>query len=171
MKWITKEHIRVGRMGCAWLIKRFIDPAAEFVFLPGGQLRAEAERLGAQLFHVEGAELARRGDVSSFEVVLEHFGLTNDPALMLLGRIVNTADIKQSRYRQPEGPGLRAIADGLALQHADDHALNEAGGRLYDALYAYCQDMIRRGKPYGAFTESTKNTKEHEAKRDDLSSS
>src|SRR5215213_8528607 len=123
MNWITKEHIRVGRMGCAWLIKRFVDPEAEFAFLPSGQLRA---------------------DVSSFEVVLEHFGLTNDPALMLLGRIVNTADIKQSRYRQPEGPGLRAIADGLALQHADDHALNEAGGRLYDALYAYCQKTVSR---------------------------
>jgi hypothetical protein len=85
--------------------------------------------------------------------VLEHFGLTNDPALVLLGRIVNTADIKQSRYRQPEGPGLRAIADGLVLQYTDDHALNEAGARLYDALYAYCQDMIRRGKPEGAFRE------------------
>jgi len=153
MQWMTRAHIRVGRMGCAWLIRRFVDPAAEFAFLPGGQLRAEAERLGATLFHAEGAELARRGDVSSFEIVLEHFGLTDDPALVLLGRIVNTADIKQSSYRQPEGPGLRAIADGLALQYADDHALSEAGGRLYDALYAYCQDMIRRGKLDGAFRE------------------
>ena len=149
MNWITKEHIRVGRMGCAWLIKRFVDREAEFAFLPTSQLRAEAERLGATLFHAEGAELARRGDVSSFEVVMQHYGLASDPALALLGRIVNTADIKQSRYRQPEGAGLRAIADGLAIQYADDHALNEAGGRLYDALYAYCQDMIRRGKPDG----------------------
>ena len=151
MKWITKEHIRVGRMGCAWLIRHFVDPEAEFAFLPSSQVRAEAERLGATLFHAEGAELARRGDVSSFEVVLEHFGLTNDPALVLLGRIVNTADIRQSRFKQPEGYGLRAIADGLALQYDDDHALNEAGGRVYDALYAYCQDMISRGKPDGAF--------------------
>jgi len=162
MHWITKEHIRVGRMGCAWVIRRFVDPAAEFAFLPSSQLHAEAERLGATLFHAEGAELARRGDVSSFEVVLEHFGLTNDPALVLLGRIVNTADIKQSPFKQPEGPGLRAIADGLVLQYTDDHALNEAGMRLYDALYAYCQDMIRRGKPLGAFAESIKSTKEHE---------
>jgi hypothetical protein len=149
MLWMTKEHMRVGRMGCAWLIQRFVDPAAEFVFLPGSQLRAEAERQGATLFHAEGAELARRGDVSSFEAVLEHYDLAGDPALALLGRIVNTADIKQSRYRQPEGPGLRAIADGLALQYTDDHALNEAGIRLYDALYAYCQEAIRRGKPGG----------------------
>jgi hypothetical protein len=153
MQWITKEHIRVGRMGCAWLIKRFIDPAAEFSFLSSSQLRAEAERLGATIFHADGAELARRGDVSSFEVVMEHYGLASDPALALLGRIVNTADIKQSPFKQPEGYGLRAIADGLGLQHTDDHTLNEAGMRLYDALYAYCQDMIRRGKPAGAFRE------------------
>ena len=162
MNWITKEHIRVGRMGCAWLIKRFVDPEAEFAFLPTSQLRAEAERLGATLFHAEGAELTRRGDVSSFEVVIEHFGLVGDLALALLGRIVNTADIRQSPFKQPEGYGLRAIADGLALQYDDDHALNEAGARVYDALYAYCQDMIRRGKPHGAFAESTKSTKEHE---------
>jgi hypothetical protein len=153
MNWVTREHIRVGRIGCAWLIKRFIDPAAEFSFLPGSQLRIEAERLGATLFHVEGAELARHGDVSSFEVVLERYHLAGDPALALLGRIVNTADIKQSRYQQPEGPGLRAIADGLALQYTDDQALNESGGRVYDALYAYCQAMIGRGKTDGAFKE------------------
>ena len=151
MNWVTREHIRVGRIGCAWLIKRFIDPAAEFYFLPSSQLLAQAERLGATLFHAEGAELARHGDVSSFEVVLDRYGLAGDPALGLLGRIVNTADIKQSRYQQPEGPGLRAIADGLALEYTDDQALNEAGGRVYDALYAYCQAMIGRGKPDGAF--------------------
>ena len=146
MKWMTREHIRVGRMGCAWLIKRFIDPAAEFYFVPGGQLRAEAERLGATLFHAEGAELARRGDISSFEIVLQHYHLTDDPALVLLGRIVNTADIKQSHYQQPEGPGLRAIADGLARVYSDDHMLNAAGNQIYDALYAYCQETIRRSK-------------------------
>ncbi len=146
MKWITREHIRVGRMGCAWLIKRFIDPAAEFYFVPGSQLRAEAERLGATLFHAEGAELARRGDISSFEIVLQHYRLTDDPALVLLGRIVNTADIKQSRYQQPESPGLRAIADGLSRLYSDDQMLNAAGNQIYDALYAYCQETIRRGK-------------------------
>ena len=150
MRWITRERIRVGRIGCAWLIKRFIDPEAEFYFVPGNQLHAEAERLGATPFHVDGAELARQGDVSSFEVVLDRYHLADDPALALLGHIVNTADIKQSRWGQPEGAGLKAITKGLLLLHADDHALNEAGGQVYDALYAYCQDMIRRGKPNGA---------------------
>jgi len=153
MKWITRERIKVGRIGCAWLIKRFVDPEAEFFFVAGGALQAEAERLGATPFHVDGSGLARQGLTSSFEVVMERYGLTGDPALALLGRIVNTADIKQSPYGQPEGAGLRAITDGLLLLHADDHALNEAGGRVYDALYAYCQDMIRRGKPHGALKE------------------
>ena len=150
MKWITRERPKVGRLGCAWLIRRFVDLDAEFYFVAGREVRAEAERLDATPFHAEGAELSRQGDVSSVEVVMRHYGLEGDPALVLLGRIVNVADIAQSRYDQPEGPGLRAITDGLLLCYADDHEVNEAGARVYDALYAYCQDMIRRGKPDGA---------------------
>jgi len=150
MHWATREHLRVGRIGCAWLIKRFIDPDAEFHFLPGGQLHAEAERLGATLFHVEGTPLARHGNISSFEAVLAAYNLTGDPALVLLGRIVNTADIAQSPYQQPEGAGLRAVADERTRLYADDHALQAAGSQVYDALYAYCQEQVRRGKPYGA---------------------
>jgi hypothetical protein len=153
MRWITRERPKVGRLGCAWLIKTFIDPAAEFFFVSGRDVRAEAERLDATIFHADGAALTRQGDVSSFEVVMRHYGLEGDPALALLGRIVNTADIKQSRYQQPEGPGLRAITDGLQLRYTDDHALNETGMQVYDALYAYCQDMVRRGKPDGAYKE------------------
>jgi hypothetical protein len=150
MKWITRERPKVGRLGCAWLIRRFVDPDAEFYFVAGREVQAEAERLGATPFHADGAELSRQGDVSSVEVVMRHYGLEGDPALALLGRIVNVADIAQSRYDQPEGPGLRAITDGMLLCYADDHAVNEAGSRVYDALYAYCQDMLRRGKPDGA---------------------
>jgi hypothetical protein len=146
VKWITRAGLRVGRIGCGWLIKTFIDPDAEFYFVSGQQVAAESARLGATPFHAEGTPLARQGDRSSFEVLLDHYHLTGDPALVLLGRIVNTADIKQSRWRQPEGPGLRAITDGLRLRHADDHTLLAAGLPLYDALYAYCQDMIRRGR-------------------------
>jgi hypothetical protein len=155
MKWITRERPKVGRLGCAWLIRRFIDPDAEFYFVAGRDVQVEAERLGATPFHTEGAGLSRQGDVSSVEVVMRHYGLEADPALALLGRIVNVADIAQSRYNQPEGPGLRAITDGLLLCHADDHVVNEAGARVYDALYAYCQDMIRRGKPDGAQKRSS----------------
>jgi hypothetical protein len=156
MHWITRERPKVGRLGCAWLIKTFIDPAAEFLFVPGRDVRARAEQLGATPFHAEGAALVRQGVVSSFEVVMRHYSLEGDPALALLGRIVNTADIRQSRYQQPEGPGLRAITDGLLLRYTDDSALNEAGLRVYDALYAYCQDMLRRGRPDRAYKEATK---------------
>ena len=155
MKWITRERPKVGRLGCAWLIKRFVDPDAEFYFVAGRDVQAEAERLGATPYHADGAELSRQGDLSSVEVVMCHYGLESDPALALLGRIVNVADIAQSRYNQPEGPGLRAITDGLLLCHTDDHVVNEAGARVYDALYAYCQDMIRRGKPDGAQKRSS----------------
>jgi hypothetical protein len=155
VKWITRERPKVGRLGCAWLIRRFIDPEAEFFFVAGKEVQTEAERLDATPFHADGAELSRQGDVSSFEVVMRRYGLESDPALVLLGRIVNVADIRQSRYDQPEGAGLRAITDGLLLCHAGDHTLNEAGGRVYDALYAYCQDMVRRGKPDGAQKRSS----------------
>ncbi|MFO7169456.1 MAG: chromate resistance protein [Chloroflexota bacterium] len=144
MRWITRERVRVGRIGCAWLITRFIDREAELYFVPGAQLRAEAERLGATIFHEHGSELARRGDVSSFEVVMERYGLTGDPALVLLGQIVNTADIRTSPYKRPEGAGLKAITDGLLLLHEDDRAVCEAGFRVYDALYAYCKAQIAK---------------------------
>jgi hypothetical protein len=156
MRWITRERPKVGRLGCAWLITTFIDPAAEFFFTTGRDMAAMVEQLGATPYHTDGAELTRQGDLTSFEVLMRHYNLVDDPALALLGRIVNTADIRQSRYQQPEGAGLRAITDGLLLIHADDHALNQAGMRVYDALYAYCQDMLRRGKPDGAYKEATK---------------
>jgi hypothetical protein len=150
MHWITRDRPRVGRIGCAWLIRRFVDRDATFHFVPGPQLASAAERLGATIFHVEGSELSRHGDTSSFEAVIEHYTLGNEPALQLLARIVNTADITRSPFQQPEGAGLRAILDGVLLLDADDHAVLAIGMQVYDALYAYCQDMVRRGKPEGA---------------------
>lgn len=144
MRWITRERPRVGRIGCAWLIRSFIDPEAEFYFATGGEIRAEAERLGATMFHVEGAELARHGDRSSFEVVIDSFQLGGDPALDLLAQIVNTADVVHSPYGRPEGPGLKAILDGLLHIHADDHAVLEAGVAIYAALHAQCKVIVRR---------------------------
>jgi hypothetical protein len=145
MQWITSEQVRVGRTGCAWLIERFVDPQAEFLFVPGAQGLSEASRLGATPFHVEGAELAARGDQSSFEVVMAKYGLTNDPALALLGKIVNTADVKGSQAQRPEGPGLKAITEGFLALFPTDAARIEAGGAVFDALYAYCQQMVARG--------------------------
>jgi hypothetical protein len=155
MRWITRDHVKVGRMGCAWLIRRFIDPNAEFLFASGASVVPEAERLGATAFHVPGSGLERVGDASSFEVMLERYHLTDDPALVLLGKIVGTADVHTSPWLQPEGPGLKAATDGILAAAPDDPARLSAAAALFDAFYAYCQQMIARGKPEGNFKGRT----------------
>ncbi len=146
MRWITRDHVRVGRMGCAWLITHFIDPDSEFIFASGAELAREAERLGAAPFHVPGSETARQGDRSSFEVMLDRYNLTGDSALVLLGKIVGTADVHTSPWHQPEGPGLKATADGiLAIRETDAERLATAAA-VFDALYAYCQQQSARAK-------------------------
>lgn len=152
MKWITRERVKVDRVACPWLIKKFVDKDAEFFFVPADKVMAEAQRLGATPYDVKGVELGHHGQECSFEAILTRYGLTKDPALVLLGRIVNGADTDNTLYRQPEGPGLEAIAEGFRhLGYADDHALNAAEWIVYDALYAYAQEMVRQGKPDGDF--------------------
>jgi len=114
MKWLTKSHIKVGRIGCAWLIHRFVDHNPQFVFSDEADLSAEALRVGAILFHVEGSDYTREGLESSFEVLIRKANLTRDPALVLMGQIVGTADVKQSPHNHPAGIGLRAVCDGLS---------------------------------------------------------
>ena len=151
MKWITREHVKVDRVACPWLIHKFVDPAAEFIFVPADRVADEAQRLGAIPFDVTGVELGHHGQRCSFEAILDKYELTSDPALVLLGRIVNGADTDNALYRQPEGPGLTAVAEGFRqLGFRDDHEINAAEGVVYDALYAYCQGMIRQGRPHGA---------------------
>jgi len=152
MKWITRERVKVDRVACPWLIKTFVDKDAEFFFVPGDKVMSEAQRLGATPFDVKDVELGHHGQECSFEAILKKYGLTKDPALVLLGRIVNGADTDNTLYRQPEGPGLEAIAEGFRhLGYKDDHALNAAEWIVYDALYAYAQEMVRQGKPDGDF--------------------
>ena len=143
MKWITREHVKVDRVACPWLIKKSVDPDAEFYFVPREQVVAEAERIGAVPFDVKDVELGHHGQECSFEAILKRYDLLKDPALALLGRIVNGADTDNSLYHQPEGPGLKAIADGFArLGLPDDHAVNAAEWIVYDALYAYCRAAV-----------------------------
>lgn len=152
MKWITREHVKVDRVACPWLIKKFVDRDAEFYFVPPEKVLAEAERLGAIPFDVPNVELGHHGKECSFDAIIKKYGLVDDPALALLARIVNGADTDNSLYRQPEGPGLNAIAEGFRhLGLADDHDVNKAEWIVYDALYAYCREMIAKGKFYGAF--------------------
>jgi hypothetical protein len=152
MKWITRAHVKVDRVACPWLIRKFVDREAEFYFVPAEQVMSEAERLGATPYDVKGVELGHHGKECSFEAVLKKYGLTDNPALVLLGRIVNGADTDNTLWNQPEGAGLNAIAEGFRhLGLKDDHEINAAEWIVYDALYAYSQQMVRQGYPSGAF--------------------
>ena len=152
MRWITRERVKVDRVACPWLIKKFVDPDAEFIFVPAGKVMGEAKRLDAIPYDVDNVELGHHGKECSFEAILKKFKLTGNPALVLLGKIVNGADTDNSLYRQPEGAGLEAIAEGFRhLGFKDDHALNAAEWIVYDALHAYCEKMVREGRPNGFF--------------------
>jgi hypothetical protein len=152
MKWITREHVKVDRVACPWLIRKFVDPQAEFLFVPADQVLSVSVREGATPFDVAGVELGHHGQECSFEAILRYHNLMSDPALALLGKIVNGADTENSLWQQPEGPGLEAIADGFRrLGLNDDHEIIEKEAIVYDALFAYCQAMVAQGKPDGAF--------------------
>jgi len=152
MKWITRERVKVDRVACPWLIRKFVDKYAEFVFVSADKVMDEAKRLDAIPYDVQNVELGHHGQECSFEAILKKYNLTGDPALVLLGKIVNGADTDNTLYDQPEGPGLEAVAEGFRhLGYADDHALNAAEWIVYDALYAYCRKMVGDGRPNGAF--------------------
>jgi hypothetical protein len=146
MRWITRERVKVDRVACPWLIKKFVDRDAEFYFVPADRVMSEAERLDAIPFDVPDAELGHHGQECSFEAIVKKYRLTADAALGLMARIVNGADTDNSLYRQPEGAGLKAIAEGFRhLGYKDDHEINAAEWVVYDALYAYCCERTRTG--------------------------
>ena len=148
MKWITRERAKVARVACPWLIRKFIDKGAEFYFVAADKVMHEAARLGATPFDFPGVELGHRGKECSFDAIVKKYNLATDPAIELLSRIVNGADTDNTLYNQPEGPGLKAIAEGFRhLGFRDDHELNAAEWIVYDALYAYCQERVKQGKP------------------------
>jgi hypothetical protein len=152
MKWITREHVKVDRVACPWLIKKFVDAEAEFYFVPEEQVMSKAQSLGATPFDVPDVELGHHGRECSFEAILKKYHLTGDTTLVLLGKIVNGADTDNTLWQQPEGAGLNAIAEGFRrLNFKDDHEINAAEWIVYDALYASCKEMVKRGKPGGAF--------------------
>ena len=123
MKWITREKVKVDRVACPWLIKKFVDKDAEFIFAPADKVMDEAKRLDAIPYDVKNVELGHHGKECSFEAIVKKYKLTGDPALVLLGRIVNGADTDNTLYHQAEGPGLNAVAEGFRhLGYKDDHA-------------------------------------------------
>jgi hypothetical protein len=152
MNWITRARVKVDRVACPWLIKKFVDQDAEFYFVPEEKVLTEASRLQAIPFDVKGIELGHHGKECSFDAIVKKYDLAKDPALVLMSKIVNGADTDNTLYNQPEGFGLNAIAEGFRhLDFKDDHEINAAEWIVYDALYAYCRKMIKQGKSEGAF--------------------
>ena len=152
MKWITRERVKVDRVACPWLIHKFIDPKAEFLFVAADQVLAVAKLEDAIPYDVPDVEFGHHGQECSFDALVKKYNLSNDPAMVLLSKIVNGADTDNSLWNQPESAGLNAVAEGFRhLGFQDDHKLNAAEWVVYDALYAYCQEMVRRGKSNGAF--------------------
>lgn len=142
MKWVTRQNANVDRVACPWLIRRFIDPDAEFLFVPGEQVLDVAVREDAHSFDGPGAEYTHRDGKCSFDVLVEEFHLEGDPALVRLAGIVHAADISEDRGSSAEGPGLHAIAHGFAILHGtEDYRKLDLETPMYDALYAWCRDQ------------------------------
>ena len=139
MKWITREHVKVDRVACPWLIRKYIDPNAEFLFVPAADVDAVAAREGATPFDTPVARLGHRDGKCSFETIIEEYALlARDPALARMAEIVHGADVSADLNRTPESRGLKAIAEGFGMVYPDDHAILEAEFPIYDALYAWC---------------------------------
>ena len=144
MKWVTRERPKTDRIACPWLIRNFIDPEAEFLYVPADQVLAVAARDGGRSYDAPEAEFTHRDGLCSFEVLVEAFEL-DDPALLLLARIVHGADIAGDRDATPQSRGLLAIAEGFHLLELDDHRQLELSLPVYDALYAWCQHETAAG--------------------------
>jgi hypothetical protein len=146
MKWITRENANVDRVACPWLIKRFVDPDAEFIYVPAEQVMAEAERQGATPYDVKDVELGHVDGRCSFDSIILKHGLSGNAALMELARVVHAADVSADIDTSPYGRGLKAIAHGFAYVHGkDDHQKIELETPMYDALYAYFQHQVEQG--------------------------
>ena len=138
MKWITREGAKTDRVACPWLIRKFIDPQAEFLFVPKENVTVIARREGGKSFDCPGADFTHREGKCSFEVLVDAYRL-NDPALRVLARIVHGADVAADVGIVPEAAGLQAVAHGFAAICQDDHRKLELEFPVYDALYAWCQ--------------------------------
>jgi hypothetical protein len=140
MQWVTRERPKVDRIACPWLIKRFVDAEAEFVYVPTDDVMAVAERTGAIPYDVPDVELGHHGPECSFDAIVKKYDLT-DPALRRLALIVRGADTP-AKDLTPESSGLEAIADGFRRLFDDDQEQLAAELIVYDAMYAYCQAQV-----------------------------
>ncbi|MEO5669698.1 MAG: chromate resistance protein ChrB domain-containing protein [Ramlibacter sp.] len=137
-RWITRERPKVDRVACPWLVRRFIDPQAEFFYVPADKVALEAERLGAVAYDVPGAPIAHEWERCSFDALIAAFEL-DEPGLRAMTPIVRGADTDRFSLA-PQSAGLLAISLGLSRLHPDDHTMLEQAMPLYDALYAWCRE-------------------------------
>ena len=140
MKWVTREKAKVDRIACPWLINRFVDNEAVFLFVPGDKVMEVARREGATPFDVDGAELGHHGDRCSFDAVIEKYGL-KDPALLEMALLVRGADTKMETA-PAESAGLAALAAGFRFVAKDDFENMRLQFPAYDAWYAYCKAKV-----------------------------
>jgi hypothetical protein len=146
MKWITREKVKVDRVACPWLIRKLVDPQAEFLFVPADEVLATAQREGAIPFDVPNVELGHHEGKCSFEAIVARYRV-QAPGIRLLAQIVHGADVAQDMYHRPEAAGLKAIAEGFRhLGLKDDHEILAKESVVYDALWAYCQHQEAAGQ-------------------------
>jgi hypothetical protein len=138
MKWVTRARPKTDRIACPWLIRKFIDPEAEILYVSADRVLAVAEQQSAHSFDAPGAKYTHRGGKCSFETVIDEFHLSRDAALVRLARIVHAADVSEDRGSDPLGAGLEAIGSGGLDVEDDDQRLLERSMFVYDALYAWC---------------------------------
>jgi rhodanese-related sulfurtransferase len=140
-RWVTRERPKIDRIACPWLIRRFVDPDAEFLYVPTPEVKKTAREKTAVPYDVPDVEFSHDGELCSFDAFLRKFNL-RDPALDALARIVRAADTNRLELA-PQAPGLLAISQGLSRNFRDDHEMLEHGMVMYDALYAWCEDQCR----------------------------
>ena len=142
MKWVTRSHVHVDRVACPWLITRFIDSEAEFLFVPKNQIAETAKRIAAIPFDAPDVELGHKKGKCSFETIIEKYEL-KDKALLRLAKIVHSADIEDDKDKDKISEGLEAIAVGYSIRYPNDNENIKEQFHVYDALYAWCRMQVR----------------------------
>jgi rhodanese-related sulfurtransferase len=146
--WVTRHRPKIDRIACPWLIRRFVDPAARFLFVPPPEVAGVADRFGATPFDVEGASWSHDGPLCTFDTMIAGFGLSHE-ALDRLATVVRAADT-DTHDQSPQAAGLLAVSVGLSRMYRDDHAQLAAGMGLYDALYRWARDGFDEGHDWPA---------------------
>ena len=145
MQWVTRSHVHVDRVACPWLITRFIDNEAEFLFVPKGEIDRVVKETGAIPFDAPGVELGHHDGRCSFESIIQKYDL-REPGLLRLAQIVHSADVSEDIDKDPIARGLEAIASGFSLRYPDDEENLSFQFEVYDALYAWCRLQVAKAK-------------------------